>query len=259
MTRARPTSPRSEIRGVEHRAKRLESAFGARAVLFDFYGTVAYAESWGPTREEVLARHGYELPATVRQRWTVETIDGLEHREHSRSRDHYLAWERTRIRTFLEECGVGPDDAERVAQDIHETSRTFAMAAYPEAHDVLVALRESGVTLALCSNWSWDLDRAVEQAGLTGLFDVEVTSAQAGTRKPHPHIFEHTLDRCGVAAADAVFVGDSFGPDVEGPLGVGMGAAIHVYRDGEEPPRPAPPLPVGAARVADLRGVLDLV
>lgn len=231
----------------------------ARAVLFDFYGTVAYAESWGPTREEVLARHGYELPHSVRERWTVETIDGLDHAEHSRSREHYLAWERARIREFLEACGVGPDDAERVADDIHETSQAFTMAAYPEVRGVLEAVRANGVKVALCSNWSWDLDRAVEQAGLTDLFDVMVTSAQAGTRKPHPQIFEHTLERCGVGAADAVFVGDSFGPDVEGPLAVGISAAVHVYRDGEEPPRPAPPLPAGATRVADLRGVLDLI
>jgi putative hydrolase of the HAD superfamily len=130
------------------------------------------------------------------------------------------------------------------------------MAAYPEVREVLGAVRAKGATVALCSNWSWDLDRAVEQAGLTDLFDVMVTSAQAGTRKPHPQIFDHTLERCGVGAADAVFVGDSFGPDVEGPLSIGMSAAVHVYREGEEPLRPAPPLPPGARRVAERRGVL---
>ena len=84
-------------------------------------------------------------------------------------------------------------------------------------------------------------------------------SAHAGARKPHPRIFEHTLARCRVDAADTVFVGDSFGPDVEGPLGVGIPTAVHVYRPGEEPPRAAPPLPEGAVRVNDLRGVLDIV
>ena len=231
----------------------------ASAVLFDFYGTVAYAESWGPTREAILDKHGYTIPDSVRQRWNVETIDGIEHIEHSRSRDHYMAWERARIRDFLEECGVGADDAERVADDIHTTSQSFTMAAYPEVREVLETLRGQGRTIALCSNWSWDLDRAVEQAGLVDLFDVSVTSAQAGARKPHPHIFEHTLERCGVGASDAVFVGDSFGPDVEGPLRVGMASAVHVHRPAEEPPRPAPPLPHGAVRVGDLRGVLEVV
>jgi len=228
-------------------------------MLFDFYGTVAYAESWGPTREAILDKHGYTLPDSVRQRWNVETIDGLEHLEASRSRDHYMAWERARIREFLEECGVGSDDAERVAEDIHITSQAFAMAPYPEARDVLGALRDRGCTIALCSNWSWDLDRAVAQAGLTDLFDVMVASAQAGARKPHPRIFEHTLERCGVDASHAVFVGDSFGPDVEGPLRIGMPTAVHVHRANEDPPRPAPPLREGAVRVSDLRGVLDVV
>src|SRR5438270_699421 len=83
----------------------------------------------------------YVLPDTVRHRWNVETIDGLEHVEHSHSRDHYLAWERARIQEFLEECGVGPDDAERVADDIQTTSQAFTMAAYPEVRDVLTELR----------------------------------------------------------------------------------------------------------------------
>jgi putative hydrolase of the HAD superfamily len=228
-------------------------------VLFDFYGTVAHAASWGPSRQDVLARHGYEVPEHVQRRWVVETIDGLDHREHSRSREHYRAWERGRIRDFLAECGVGPDDADRLIDDIHDSSQAFTMVAYPEAHDVLSELRARGHAIALCSNWSWDLDRAVEQAGLAELFDVAIPSARAGVRKPHPKIFEYTLERVGVPAKDAVFVGDSFGPDVEGPLAAGLPTAIHVYRAAEELPRSAPPLPHGALRVSALRGVLDIV
>ena len=81
-----------------------------------------------------------------------------------------------------------------------------------------------------------------------------VTSAQAGARKPHPRIYQVTLERCGVAAADALFVGDTWGPDVEGPRAAGLHPVL-VWRNGAEAPADVP----GVHRVADLRGVLELV
>jgi putative hydrolase of the HAD superfamily len=227
-----------------------------RAVLLDFYGTVAHAESWGPTREDVLAAHGYHLPAEVAARWNVESLDGLEHVEHSRSRDAYTAWERSRLEQFVADCGVTPDDAERLIADLDESSRRFRMAAYPEAAAVLDELRGRGLAVALCSNWSWDLDEVLTQTGLAEHFDVVIASAHAGARKPHPRVFSETLRRIDVRAAEALFVGDSFGPDVQGPLAAGM-RAVHVVRDDDE--RAYPALPPGAWRVADLTGVIDIV
>ena len=130
---------------------------------------------------------------------------------------------------------------------------------------MLAELRRRGLVLAVCSNWDWDLERAVASVGLDGLLDLVVTSAQAGARKPHPRIFDHTLDRCGLAPAETLFVGDTWGPDVEGPLAAGM-RPVHLFRDdqaerarevGAEPL--TPPLPDGVVRATDLRAVLDLV
>ncbi|HEX7276698.1 MAG TPA: HAD family hydrolase, partial [Acidimicrobiales bacterium] len=113
--------------------------------------------------------------------------------------------------------------------------------------------------------WDWDLERAVRSVGLDLLVDAIVTSAQAGARKPHPRIFEHTLDRCRLVADETLFVGDTWGPDVEGPLAAGM-RAVHLFRpDQAERAREVgaapltPPLPDGVVRATDLRGVLDLV
>lgn len=185
-----------------------------------------------------------------------EAADGDEHLEHSVSREAYLAWERDRLRRRARACGVGEDDLEALVADLHAASKTYTLLAYEEAPDVLAALRDRGVTVAICSNWDWDIDRAVAGAGLAGAVDLVVTSAQAGARKPHPRIFDHTLQRCGVAPAQALFVGDTFGADVDGPVRYGM-RALHVWRDDVE--GDPPPLPPGATRAADLRAVLDLV
>jgi putative hydrolase of the HAD superfamily len=136
------------------------------------------------------------------------------------------------------------------------SSKTYTLQAYDEVPEVLAELRGRGVTVAICSNWDWDLHRAVAAAGLEGMADVVVTSAQAGARKPHPRIFAHTLGRCGVEADQALFVGDTVYADVEGPLAYGM-QAVHVWREDME--GDPPPLPPEATRARDLRAVLALI
>jgi FMN phosphatase YigB (HAD superfamily) len=66
------------------------------------------------------------------------------------------------------------------------------------------------------------LRSAVESAGLTGAVDVVVSSAWVGARKPHPRIYSHTLEQLGIAPADALFVGDTWACDVDGPRAAGM-------------------------------------
>ncbi|MDQ3640093.1 MAG: HAD family hydrolase [Actinomycetota bacterium] len=227
-----------------------------RAVLFDFYGTLARAVSWGDTHEQVFARHGLAFDAD-RWGWNFigEANDGDQHLEHSVSRQAYVAWEHQRLRRRAAACGVGPDDLDALVADLHTASKTYTLKAYDEVVDVLAEVRRRGLITAICSNWDWDIDRAVAAAGLEGATDLVVTSAQAGARKPHPHIFRHTLERCGVGPAETLFVGDTMYADVEGPLAYGM-AAMHVWRD--DMVGDPGPLPAGAVRAPDLRAVLDL-
>ena len=227
-----------------------------RAVLFDFYGTLVHATSWGRSYEEVLAGHGYDLGERLRN-WLEDdgNFDGREHAEHSVSREAYVAWERARLLRMVEACGVGADDAEGLVDELHGAAKAFSLVAFEEVPDVLREVRRRGVTVAVCSNWDWDLDRGIAQAGLEALVDLVVTSARAGARKPHPRIFRHTLDLLAVAPADVLFVGDSWKCDVQGSLAAGIRCA-HVCRDTSTDP---PPLVDGVARVADLHGVLDLV
>ena len=227
-----------------------------KAVLFDFYGTLARAVAWGDTHEQVFARHGLVFDAA---RWghnfVGESNDGDEHVEHSASRDAYVAWEVDRLRRRARNCGVGDDELDALVADLHTAAKTYTLKAYDEVPDVLGALRRRGLTVGICSNWDWDLDRAIASAGLVGRADVVVTSAQAGARKPHPRIFRHTLERCGVEPAETLFVGDTMYADVEGPIAYGM-RAVHVWRD--DMVGDPGPLPAGATRTPDLRAVLDL-
>ncbi len=237
-----------------------------RGVLFDFYGTLARAVVWGETHEEIFARRGLAGPgARWGSQWVGGAVDGEDHVEHSVSRDAYVAWELERLRTRARACGVADDELEPLVADLHRASKTYTLAAYDEVTDVLIELRRRGLVLAVCSNWDWDLAQQVANVGLDTLVDEIVTSAQAGARKPHPRIFDHTLARCRLEAAETMFVGDTWGPDVEGPLAAGL-RPVHLFRDDQaERAREsgleasAPPLPEGVARAPDLRALLDLV
>jgi putative hydrolase of the HAD superfamily len=229
------------------------------AVLFDYYGTLAEATHW-VSADDVLAEHGYELPPETRDRWFNDGIDGIEHVEHSRSRDHYVAWQRERLLGMLAETDVHPGEYEMILRKLRDGAESRVLEAYPEAAEVLAELRGRGMRLAICSNWDWDLTQAVDEVGLTDLVDVQVSSAWAGARKPHPRIFEHALTKLGAEPAEAVFVGDTWGPDVAGPRAMGM-TPLYLSRDGHWPDPTAPEAlePEGVIVIPDLRGLLGHV
>jgi putative hydrolase of the HAD superfamily len=229
-------------------------------VIFDFYGTLARATHW-VSIPEVLGEHGVEVPDAAMRHY-FEGHDGVEHVEHSQSRDHYLAWQRRRMLTMLAETDVHPGEYDQIVEKLRTGTATRVLEQYPEVLDVLGALREQGLQLAICSNWDWDLTEAVDEAGLGGAFDVVVSSAWAGARKPHPRIFEATLAQIDAPAAACLFVGDTWIPDVEGPRSVGLTPA---YLERERH-WPDPGAPIDAAQraasavcIRDLTGVLGLV
>lgn len=232
-----------------------------KAVVFDFYGTLAETPDWGPSWEELVTELGYELPADVRARWWNDGIDGTEHDEHSQSRDHYVAWQQARIRGMLDECGIPPAAQDILIARVREISGHRKITAYDEVSPVLASLRDRGLTLAICSNWDWDLHEAVDSAGLTGTVDIMVSSAWVGARKPHPRIYDHTLAQLGIPPEEILFVGDTWSCDVDGPRTAGM-RAVYIRRPHFDVDHTAPGdhhLHDDVHRAADLRTTLKLV
>ena len=93
-----------------------------KAVILDFYGTLAETRDWGPSWEQLVTELGYELPPDVRDRWWNDGLDGIEHDEHSQSRDHYVAWQQSRVRGMLDECGVSAADQEIMIARVRDIS-----------------------------------------------------------------------------------------------------------------------------------------
>jgi putative hydrolase of the HAD superfamily len=233
----------------------------AEWVFFDFYGTLARATRW-MSADEVLAGRGYVLTDEARAAFYGDNLDGVEHDEHSQSRDHYVAWQRSRAMAMLASTDVHSTEYEQILELLRRGSSERVIEAYDEVPDTLRSVRALGVGVAVCSNWDWDLDIAVDDAGLTDLLDIVVSSAWVGARKPHPRIFDATLEKCSTTPERVLFVGDTWGPDVEGPLSVGI-RPIYLRRAGHWDDGTCPhddPYALPEVRVLpDLRGVVDAI
>ena len=227
------------------------------AVLFDFYGTLARATRW-VSADEVLTEHGYTLTDEQRVIYFADGLDGVEHDEHSQSRDHYLAWQRERTLAMLAASDVHPGEYDVIIDKLQVGAANRQLEAYDEVPEVLATLRARGLRIVVCSNWDWDLREAVDESGLTDAVDAQVSSAWVGARKPHSRIFAAALAEAGTNAAETLFVGDTWGPDVDGPLAAGM-RPVYLRRDGHWPDVTAP-ADLGAATVAaNLRVLPSLI
>ncbi len=229
----------------------------AKAVVFDFYGTLArWRDRHDGQYAEVFARFGYVLNNEVTTAY-FDRYDGIEHAEHSVNAETYETWVRTRLCDLTTACHVTDADREDVIDALRASDRN-PMKPYVEAGPTLRALRSEGWLIGVCSNWGWELDPFLEDVGLLDLVDSAVTSARAGARKPHPQVYAHSAESLGVHVTDIVFVGDSWRPDVEGPLELGM-TAVHVWRESERVGQRPPAMLEGAKRIGNLSELLPLL
>lgn len=77
---------------------------------------------------------------------------------------------------------------------------------------------------AMISNFDYSptLFSSLEHFGIRSAFEKITVSADIGWRKPHPILFERTLEEMGIQASDALFIGDQLYVDVHGALNAGM-------------------------------------
>lgn len=207
-----------------------------QAIFFDLDGTLhdrnATIRAW---LREHLERFG--LPPAYAERFLV--LDDFGYRSKSNV-----------IPQLVQELAL-PHDPDKLLADFsaHAFSRPVLM---PHAHAVLRELRARGVRLGIVTNgWVEKQTETLDGLCLPNLVDDVVISKAVGLSKPDPRIYTLALERLGVSAQQAWFVGDSPKNDVCGPKQVGLKTAFlptgHAL--GEEEPDVV---------LEDLRGVLEL-
>ena len=97
--------------------------------------------------------------------------------------------------------------------------------ARDDAQPVLETLRARGLRTGLLSNTHWPQqvhEEWLQRDGLLDLLDARVYTSDLEHVKPHPEAFRALLAAVGVAAAEAVFVGDRQHDDISGAAALGM-------------------------------------
>lgn len=105
--------------------------------------------------------------------------------------------------------------------------------AMPHVHIAVEAMQRAGYRLAVICNTGMAggsvLRQVLKRHGLFDAFDVTVFSNEFGLAKPHPGIFEHTLERLGgIDPRQALHVGDLEELDVEGARRANVHSARYV-------------------------------
>jgi HAD superfamily hydrolase (TIGR01509 family) len=169
-----------------------------RAVLFDFSGTLASCEArddWftgmgldAAQRAEVMDRLTHPTASVTHHAWEYRDLDPALHREA------YLH--------VLNNSGLADDHAAELYRRVTDPAE---WAIYPDTVSVLKSLRQHGFHTAVVSNIAWDIRPVLAAAEV----DEFVLSFEVGAAKPDTRIFTAALDRLGVAADEALMIGDS--------------------------------------------------
>lgn len=180
--------------------------------------------------------------------------------------DFERGWWRAIVAASLAHALGEPVPSARAADFERFFAATFAHYAEPAAWqllpgavDAVRALHDTGIALAVLSNFDQRLHGLIDGFGLADAFDAVVPSSEAGFAKPARGAFDAVRRRLAphgtLAAAECLHVGDSMREDVAGALDAGFRAAW-LDRDGTG----ADGLPRGAARIvtlAELPALLD--
>jgi HAD superfamily hydrolase (TIGR01509 family) len=96
----------------------------------------------------------------------------------------------------------------------------------PDTRELLDDLGRRGYVLGVVSNSNGTIEGFLREAGLRDALAFVIDSAVVGVEKPDPRIFRLALDRAGVPAADATYIGDLYHLDVGGATGAGLRAIL---------------------------------
>jgi putative hydrolase of the HAD superfamily len=205
-----------------------------RAVFFDVDFTLIFP---GPTFQGVgytsfCAAHGFKVDASRFEAAVSAASFILDEVEDPLYDDglfiHYTA-------TIIEHMGGRGPAVVTAAREIYEQwASNHHFELYDDVAPTLEALAARGLTIGVISNTHRSLDAFRSHFQLDGLISAAVSSYEHGYLKPHPSIFEAALQQAGVAANEALMVGDSLKADVEGALAAGLRAVL-IRRSGERP------------------------
>ena len=198
-----------------------------RAVLFDAGNTLvrmnyrAIAGHLEGRGHAVLVDAIEEAELRARVRLDADLARGVS-TEGRTAQDLYLAY-------LLEGLGITDAGEVEAAADFRRSYNAPAglfNVADPEALAAIRKVKAAGLMAGVVSNSNGSARALLDGAGLGDALDFIIDSAVVGVEKPDPKIFHLGLERAGVAAHEAVYIGDLYSVDVLGSRAAGLGAIL---------------------------------
>lgn len=208
-----------------------------RGVTFDWWGTIAVI----PPRDEAEALRDLRigrLEARLRERGIRADRSVLLDAYARQGKVLEDAWALHRdlspddqVSVFVRFAGLDGQDG-GVAAAVGDALGAAILARrprlFPNVEGTLAALAARGLAIGLISNtgrsWGRYLNELQEGLGIGRYFRFRGYSDELRLRKPDPRIFRTALGALGLAAEEAVHVGDDVTADVAGATAVGMRA-----------------------------------
>lgn len=201
-------------------------------ITLDVAGTlIKPSEPVAETYVRLAANHGAELdPARLGQAFAAafqamppmafaladpDTIDRLER-----------GWWRHLVRSVTEAAG-GVRRFDVYFEELYEHYRQgTAWTPYREVDEVLDALQNAGIRLAVISNFDSRLNNVLDGLSLASRFEVITYSTGARAAKPDPRIFQQTLEILGARPDETIHAGDNEQADYKGARNAGLHALL---------------------------------
>lgn len=101
----------------------------------------------------------------------------------------------------------------------------------PGAMEVLEYLN-SRYNLHIITNGFHDVQQIkLQKSGIKHFFNTVTSSEDVGVKKPNAKVFYAALEKAKVQASSAIMIGDTYGADIVGAMGVNMDVIFYNYRN----------------------------
>lgn len=166
--------------------------FDAYGTLFDIHSVVARCDEYWPGRGAALS-----------QAWRVKQLEYTWMRALMGRYVPFSTVTRDALEYACESLGLALDAAKTDA--LMQAYRE--LSPYPDVPGALEQLRTGGRKLAILTNGSPDMiDPLVRHCGMESTFDAVLSADALRIFKIAPQVYQHAVDRLGVAAGEIGFV-----------------------------------------------------
>ena len=159
----------------------------------------------------------------------IEIYEKYNHKMWSDYRNGKMSKETLRTERFrqsLSHVGVKDKELSMSAADYYVAHSPFKTALFPDTIEVLTQLKAKYEMHIITNGFEEIQSIKMEQCKLNPFFNHIITSEKAGTKKPHPSIFQYSLKMANAKPEESLMIGDNQLVDIEGAARVGIDGVL---------------------------------